>query len=168
MPQSETPKKPILLSAIGRYVLAVIVTAALATIASAQFVIAALSQAGAIVPITDRAAMSAADLISLAPLYAVFIGFALAMAFIAAGLISQKRPNLRLPLFIGAGAVAILVMLLAMERVFFGVPIIAGARTPLGLLTQVLCGAAGGYIFAKTRRAKPARETLLKDDVLPV
>jgi len=51
-----------------------------------------------------------------------------------------------LPLFMGAGAVAIAVMLWAMQQVFFGVPIVAGARDGFGLFLQMLAGAIGGFI----------------------
>ncbi len=148
--------KPSLTRSVARWALAVIVTAALATVISAQFVIAGLTHAGAQVSFGSRLAMSGKDLIGLAPLYAVFIAIALAVAFLASRLIARLMPGLRNVLYIGAGAVAMLVMLLLMERVFFGVPIIVGARTPFGLITQMLCGAAGGYIFSTTGQRKPA------------
>jgi len=48
------------------------------------------------------------------------------------------------------------VMLWAMEQVFFGVPIVAGARDGFGLILQMLAGGVGGFIFAKLTSLKTA------------
>jgi len=48
------------------------------------------------------------------------------------------------------------VMLWAMEQVFFGVPIVAGARDGFGLILQMLAGGVGGFIFAKLSSPKTA------------
>ena len=44
-----------------------------------------------------------------------------------------------------------------MEQVFFGVPIVGGARDGLGLFFQVLAGSMGGFIFATLTSLKPAK-----------
>ena len=161
MTQPQTPKpareKPrSLVSVLARWALAVIVTAATGAVVSAQFVIAGLTDAGAIVPLGRRAAMSAKDVIGLAPLYAVFIAIGLAIAFFAAWLAMRVLPGSRTLFYVGAGAVCMLVMLLLMQLVFFGVPIIGGARTPFGLFTQMLCGGLGGYVFSRQGLHFPA------------
>lgn len=162
------PNKRSILALSAAWLLAVIVTAGLGTFASAQFVIADLSAVGAAVPISERLAMTGNDLAGLMPLYALFIAIGFAIAFPVAALLSRFVIGPGSLVFVGAGATSMAVMLLAMEQVFFGVPIIAGARSGLGFLVQALCGAGGGYVFVNFRRAKPARDTLSHDDILPV
>ncbi len=140
----------------------------LATIASAQFVIGALGDVGATVGFADRAVMTGQDLIGLAPLYTIFIALGFAVAFTAGGGVARKSAQSRNLIFILAGACSMAVMLLAMERVFFGVPLIAGARGGFGFAVQMLCGAAGGYVFARMRAVKLPRETLSHDEILTV
>lgn len=150
------------------WLLATVITAVIATAASSQFVIIGLTQAGATIPLGERLRMAGQDLIDLGFLYAVFIAIAFAIAFFIAGLLARKIPSRRTVIFTVAGAVAMAVMLLAMERVFFGVPLIAGARSDPGFAAQMLCGALGGYVFANFRRARPVRDTLSRDDLLPL
>jgi hypothetical protein len=40
-------------------------------------------------------------------------------------------------------------MLLAMEQVFFGVQLVAGARTLPGLVSQMIAGAIAGWAFVQ-------------------
>jgi len=69
--------------------------------------------------------------------------------------IVSKRINLsRRLIFTSAGIVAILVMLNLMQRVFFGVPIIGGARESFGNILQALAGGIGGWVYAKLTTKK--------------
>lgn len=132
----------------GRFIIAVIATAILATAMSTQFVLNGLISVGAEVPLADRIDMTLFDLIGMGPLFLVFILIGLGIAFIAAKLTGKILPFNRTLIHIVAGMVAIFVMLVAMEQVFFGVPLIAGARSMGGLLAQVLVGGLGGYLYA--------------------
>lgn len=131
------------------WLLSAIVTATLATILSAQFVIASLADIGADVGMAKRLSMTGADLIKLAPLYFVFLSVGLVIAFLAAGGLYKIVKTLRPIIYTVAGAVAVCVTLLLMEKVFFGVPLIAGARSGFGFFMQMVAGAIGGYLFAR-------------------
>jgi len=134
---------------IASFVIVAAVTAVLATIAQTQFVISALKRVGAEIGFADRLSMTLADLAGLAPLFGAFIALALAFAFAAAALTGRLLPLPRALIFFTAGAVAIGVMLAAMEQVFFGVQVIAGARFAPGFIAQIACGALAGLLYAK-------------------
>lgn len=167
MTDNQTLKAPPRRNLAFCWLAASIVTGLAATFMSAQFVAAALQSAGAAIPASDRLFMAGQDIIGFAPLYTVFIAIGLAIAFTVAGLLARRFAARRVLIFTVAGAVSMAVMLLAMERVFFGVPLVAGARTGLGFAAQMLCGALGGYVFARLRTPKPARERQSPDDILP-
>lgn len=127
---------------------AAVVTLILASALHTQMVIAALGDAGASVPFDRRLAMSANDLVGLAPQFGKVIGIALLLGFlIAAGLKRVLRPlaPIAYPL---AGAVAIGVALTLMSMAFDGITPIAGARTTVGFALQCLAGAIGGLVFS--------------------
>ena len=158
-------------TAFGRgargWILAVIVTGIAATITSAQFVVAALADIGAVVPLGQRLALTGNDLIGLMPLYLIFIAFGFLIAFLIAALLLRFVPLPRAAVNIVAGMTAMGVMLWAMEQVFFGVPIIAGARTAAGFTGQVLCGGLGGYVFARMSRARAIHAPNDNFEILP-
>lgn len=129
-----------------------VITAVLATILSTQFVIAALADIGANVNLAKRLSMTFADLKGLAPLYFVFLSLGLVIALLTAGALYKLVKKLRLVIFIFAGAIAVAVTLLLMEKVFFDVPLIAGARSGFGFFMQMIAGAVGGYVFARLTR----------------
>ncbi len=82
-------------------------------------------------------------------LYAIFITIGLLIAFLVAGLMTRKINKKRRLIYTLAGAACFIVMLYLMKAVFFGVPIIGGARSTLGLSFQALAGGIAGYVFAK-------------------
>ena len=77
-----------------------------------------------------------------------FIALALAIAFAAAAGVTRLLKGLRPLVFAAAGAVAMAVMLTLMEQVFFGIQMVAGARTLPGFLLQVGAGALAGLAYA--------------------
>ena len=131
----------------------------IASFFSTQKVIGSLDDIGGNVLFSDRISMTIYDAIHFGSLYWGFITVAFLIAFIAAWALHKGVKFGRPIIFIVAGSVAMLVMLLAMERVFFGVPIVAGARDNLGVLLQMLAGGIGGFIFAKltTPKARTAK-----------
>lgn len=129
------------------YVAAVAGLTVLATILQSVFVLQALSGVGAQISFSAGLGMIAKDLIGLGPLYGAFIAIALLAAFAAAAVLSRFTPLPRVLTFAGAGLAAMAVMLLAMEQVFFGVQLIAGARTLAGFSAQLAAGLAAGVIF---------------------
>ena len=115
-----------------------------------SFVLSALDGAGASVSAGDRISMTLADITGLGPLYLVFILIGFLIAFLAGALVVRFTPLPRTLVYAAAGAVCIFVMLLLMREVFFGVPVISGARSLAGEISQAVCGAAAGAFFAWT------------------
>ncbi len=137
------------------WAVSVIVCAGLGSIISTQRVIGGLSGAGASIGLSDRISMTVFDLQHFGTLYGMFIFIAFLIAF-AAGLIVFRLAKFGRPIvFVTAGAAAIFVMLWSMQQVFFGTPIVAGARDLTGVLWQVFAGGLGGLAFHKLT-LKPA------------
>jgi len=132
-----------------RFLLTVVLTAILATAMSTQFVLSGLISVGASVPLADRIDMTLFDIVGMGPLYAVFILIGLGIAFFVASWAARATSFNRMLVFTVAGMITMLVMLVAMEQVFFGVPLIPGARSVSGLIAQVLVGGLAGYLYAR-------------------
>ena len=123
------------------------ITTIFASFISTQRVVNNLTDISGPVAISDRISMTFYDITHFGTRYVLFISFAFLIAMLSAKVLSDRLPNQSRIIFICAGAVAILIMLLLMQIVFFGVPIVAGARDGFGLFLQCFCGAIGGYIF---------------------
>lgn len=145
----------VVVNVILAYLASVIIATLLASIFSTQFVIAGLSEAGASVSMTERLSMTGYDFINMGKLYGIFIAIGLAIAFMAGKIVYHFAKTGRSMVYIVAGMTCFIVMLYLMKAVFFGVPIIAGARSALGLAFQALAGGVAGYAFAwLTRQQK--------------
>lgn len=130
------------------YVVSVVALGVAATVLSSVMVLAMLEAVGADIGAGQAMSQIGYDLAGFAPLYSALIAVALAAAFIAAALVTRVLRPLRPVVFAVAGAVAMGVMLTLMEQVFFGVQLVAGARTTAGFLAQMGAGAAAGLIYA--------------------
>ena len=131
-----------------------VIASILGNIASSQFVISGLNDIGAPITFGDRMSMTVSDIIGFGPLYGIFILIGFLIAFSCAWLVHRFAKTGRTIVYVIAGLTAMLVMLYAMKNVFFGVQLVAGARTGLGLLTQGLVGGFAGYIFARLTAPK--------------
>ena len=140
------------LKRLGAWLTAILIVVILAVTLQTQNVIARLGKLGANIGFGDRLSMTAYDISHLGSLYAIFIAIALAIAFLASGLLYRFTKFGRPVIYAVAGAVAILIMLLAMKQTFFGVHIIAGARDGFGIALQMLAGSIGGWVFAHLTR----------------
>ena len=132
---------------IGYTVCAAVVTTLLASIISTQRVLRALADFDVSTSISDRLAMTAYDMQHFGSMYGIFVLIGFLVAFFVSHDLARRVPSLRIYFYIGAGMVSMLVMLMLMQKVFFGVPIVAGARDGLGLFLQMLAGGAGGFVF---------------------
>lgn len=139
---------------VRAWLLAVIGMAVTGVVVQTQFVLGALADIGAPISMADRLSMTLADLAGFAPLYAIVIAIGFAIAFFAGWLLIRFAGLPRTPVYGVAGAVCMGVMLVAMEKVFFGVQLIAGARTAAGFSAQVLLGAFWGWTFAALTGAR--------------
>ena len=135
--------------AVLGYVAAVLVLTVLAVIIQTSFVLAALGDVGAVLTIGAIASMMVDDLIGFGPIYGVLIAIGLLIALPVAVGVQRLTKLPRTLVYAAAGAVCIGVMLYAMEQVFFGIPLVAGARTTAGFLGQLLAGVAAGWAFAR-------------------
>jgi hypothetical protein len=135
-------------AALG-FVVAVIVLTVLAVIFQTGFVLSALGDVGAQLSLGPILSMIVDDLIGFAPLYGALVAIGLLVAFPVAAIVHRVTKLSRVLVFAGAGLVCMLVMLLAMEQVFFGVQLVAGARTLPGLVSQMIAGAIAGWAFVQ-------------------
>lgn len=116
----------------------------LGSILNSQFVINAHP-----VPVSfgDRFNMTMFDISNMG-LYLAIILIAFLIAFLIAALLKRFLPKLSAMAYPIAGAAGIGTALGLMYIMFQTVPI-SGARSAVGFLSQMLAGAAGGWIFGK-------------------
>jgi hypothetical protein len=131
---------------------AVLATYSLACFTATQSVVARLGDMGIPVSLAERLQMSGQDLLGMVGLFLPLIAVGLLLAFLVAGFLGRRSPSRRTVLFILAGAMAMISIHLALQW-SFDITLVAVARTPLGLLSQVLAGAAGGYLYTLLKRA---------------
>jgi len=148
------------LRSVCAFFLAVIVMAVLGVVIQSVFVLIGLADVGASIRPGPALGMIGDDLRGLAPLYGVIIALGFLIAFLAAAFVGRVASLPRSWVFAGAGGVCMVVTLLAMQEVFFGVQVIAGARTTAGFLVQTAAGALAGALYARLtperqRRAQP-------------
>lgn len=136
------------LKAVRGWIITVILLGVTATVLSSIMVLAMLETVGADIGPGEALGQIGFDLAGFGPLYSALIAAALAAAFIAAAVVTRLVRPLRPVIFAAAGAIAIAVMLTLMEQVFFGVQLVAGARTMAGFLAQTGAGFVAGLIYA--------------------
>lgn len=134
---------------IWAWVVSVIVCVIVASFISTQRVIGGLIDVGGDVSLSERLSMTFYDVTHFGTLYGIFVLVAFLVAFMAGAIIYRLAKTGRVIVYISAGAIAMFLMLMAMQMVFFGVPIVAGARDNAGLVLQMTAGALGGYVFHK-------------------
>lgn len=117
----------------------------LAGFAHSQQVLSELLKLGVIIPLADRIVMIAGDWVGLY-LYMAVIAIGLSIAFGVMALVKRVLPVSGVLLYTVGGALAMLVILVAMRELASLTPI-AGARSVLGLSLQCLAGAIGGAVF---------------------
>jgi hypothetical protein len=148
-----------MLRAIIVFALVLAVTVVLGATAHSLFVMdawanAAGQAAGTAPPVlamSDRIAWITHDIAGMAPLYAILVGIAFAIAFTVAGLLARIT-GLRTIVFIVAGAIA-MVVLFETVKVMLGTVGVFGARGTMGLAAQAAVGAIAGLLFATFKPA---------------
>lgn len=137
---------------LGIYLSAVLVAYVLASVSATQHVIARLSDMGVKLEPGERLLMSAQDLVGMAGMFLPLIAFGFLVAFLLTALLHHWLQRRQTLLYIVAGAAA-LVAIHVLLNLAFAITPVAIARTLPGLVTQGLCGAAGGltYIFLNRR-----------------
>jgi hypothetical protein len=131
---------------LGIYLVAVTVSYLLAAVLATQSVISSLAGMGLVLSFGERLSMTFRDLGGMAGMFLPMIAFGLLIAFMTTALICRYRGQWRTPLYILAGAVALVCVHLGL-KLAFGITPVAIARTTPGLLMQALAGAAGGLTY---------------------
>ena len=129
------------------FVVAVMAATVLASIFSTQFVVAGLQAIGVEIPFGTRVSMTVTDL-ALLRIYLIMGGTAMLVAFVVAGACARWLRGSRQVWFAAAGFAALTCVLMLVESLL-GAMLIAGARSPPGLLSQGVAGAFGGWVFAR-------------------
>jgi hypothetical protein len=128
------------------YLSAVAVAYLLASITATQSVISSLSGMGVDLGFAERIAMTLRDIGGIAGLFLPMVAFGLLIAFLATALICRYLRQWRLPLYVIAGASALVCIHLALNLAFEVTPF-AIARSITGLTLQAVAGAAGGFTY---------------------
>jgi len=128
------------------YLAAVVVAYLLASVVATQSVVSSLSGMGVDLSFAERATMTLRDIGGMAGMFLPMIAFGLLIAFMATALICHYWNQWRTPLYIIAGAAALVCVHLALNLAFCITPV-AIARTTTGLGLQALAGAVGGYTY---------------------
>ena len=141
---------------LGIYLSAVVVAYLLASVTATQSVISSLGSMGVDVSFADRITMTLQDIAGMSDLFLPMVAFALLAAFMASALICRWWGRWRIPIYMLAGAVALVMIHLTLNLAFAVTPI-AVARTSTGLLLQAISGAAGGftYLYLISRQTSP-------------
>jgi hypothetical protein len=89
-------------------------------------------------------------------LYPILMAVGLLVAFVVAAIVKRLAPGLRFWWYAGAGAVAIVTVVLALKGVM-GLFVIPGARTVAGIAAQGVVGFIAGGLFAILSRTPERR-----------
>jgi len=140
---------------IAGFVAAVLAMLALGAFTATQYDLSALAQVGAPISMDQRLALGTSNIAAMGQTYGPLIAVSFLIAFVVAGLTVKPLPLPRPMIYAAAGFVAIWAFLVLSEAVFFGVPIISGARSFGGLLAQCVMGGIAGLVYAGiTRQAR--------------
>ena len=135
------------------FLVAVAVTYVLASVTATQSVVSSLGSMGIPLSFTERISMTLGDIGGMAGMLLPMVAFGLLIAFMATALICRYRDQWRVPLYVIAGAAALVCMHLLLNLAFSITPV-AIARSAGGLMIQALAGAAGGLTYVLLSRAR--------------
>jgi hypothetical protein len=144
-----------MLRRVVAFVVAVVILVLLGSATQSYFVQRAWSSAAGLaygtapvaIPMGDRMAWIAHDLVGILPPYGALTAIALFVAFVIAGGLARVTGS-RVIVFGLAGAMALFVLFTAMKSLL-GTVGIFGARGPAGLAAQMAVGAIAGVLFAR-------------------
>jgi hypothetical protein len=137
-----------LVKAFFAYLLAVVATTVLGSVAATQFVLSELRTMQVAVPFSVRIETTVHDIVGMGPTFAPIVAGALLVAFLVAALLTRFVPLPDRRWYLVGGFVGIIAALLLVKAMLGGTPI-AGARGTLGLVSQGMAGLFGGWVFAK-------------------
>lgn len=132
------------------FLAAAIATAVSASLLQTQMVLFELTKLDIKISLSERIYMSWQDLLGLIPPFGAVIAIGLALGFGISKLIMRYTPFKSSLLYVLAGGAVMAVILLAMQPVL-GVTLIAGARSSIGIVLQIVAGLLGGFCFMRLR-----------------
>ncbi len=139
---------------LGCWLLAAVLAYALGSIFATQIILAQVAAMGPEVDLATRLQATGHDLLGLANSYLLLVAVAMLLGLPVAAGLARLLPGQRLWLYMAAGAVA-LMTIHVLIKMALGLSGFAATRTIVGLLTQGVAGAAGGYLFYRLRVANP-------------
>ncbi len=135
-----------MLKVVLAYSSAVVGAFLLASILATQFILGNVQELGMDVTAAVRLQATLHDIAGLATSYLPLLAVAFLIALPVTGGLRKVFPSRPLLLYALAGAVAVITLHLTMKAAL-GLSGIAATRTTLGLLSQGLAGALGGYLY---------------------
>ena len=131
------------------FFLAVFVAYLFGTLTYSQLILANLAEMGVAIEMGTRFANAWHDFSHMYDLYLPLVSVALLLGFAVAGLVLRWVPQITTLGYVLGGFFAIYVMDYLLGAVLTGGthPLVV-TRTPMGLLSQCLAGALGGWVFA--------------------
>lgn len=145
-------QKAYMIKTLAAYSWAVLVAYILAVIFATQFVVASLIGMGVDVSWAQRLEMSFRDIVGMTSIFLPLVAIGFLIALGAAGILSRRNRSRRTVLFALAGAIAMIAIHMALKHTF-DISLIAVARSLVGLFSQALAGAVGGYCYTRIRKA---------------
>lgn len=127
---------------------AVVTAVALGSVIQTQFNLAAIGALGADIGAGDRFATTWHDLLTFAPLYAIPVAVAFAVAWPVSAWLARGIPGRRSWLFPTAGFGAVLATILLMNAALPITPI-GATRGLAGTLALAAAGAAAGWLYVR-------------------
>ena len=132
------------------FIAAVAATYVLAVLMYTQLNLGNVVEMGLTVTMADRASAAVHDLMGMMMLYLPIIAVAFLIAFAITHTVLRWVPQLRTLGYILAGFVGIYVVnYLLVSLLMSGAHPLAVTRTTVGLLSQCVAGAIGGYVFVR-------------------
>ena len=135
-----------MLKVLLAYASAVVGTFLLGSVLATQVILGNVQEMGMVVDLSVRLQATLHDLTGLAASYLPLLAVAFLIALPVTRGLRKLFPSRPLLLYVLAGAVAVITLHLALKAAL-GLSGIAATRTILGLLSQGLAGALGGYIY---------------------
>ena len=136
---------------LGAYAVAVLVAYMLASVASTQWLLGSLVQAGSEVTATQRLVTTGQDLLGLLPSYGLTTAIGMAVGLPIAAKMAEFFPAVRGIGLVVAGGVALASVHIVAQQGQFVSPV-AAAGTSGALPALGLAGGVGGYIYYLARR----------------
>jgi len=137
------------------FIVAVVTTYVVAVLFYTQLTLGNLVELGLVVTGADRLSAAMHDLGAMAPIYAPLLAIALLLGFLGAALVLRWVPQIRTLGYVVGGFMAIFVMDWMMSSALM-THMLPVTRTVVGLISQCIAGAVGGWVFATLSSRKAA------------